>query len=152
LINPMPAVTLLGDEGNYTGCNEMSKGKGKIVSAVIAMIFTTSMLTACGWAGDTGSIKSGSELAVDCKTDEALAAFDKAQQGGGLAKYLAELERVAILRDAGRTAEADKALEAYLAQPEAQSSDPDEIESSIQKTVEKLREERRKKTGSATCP
>jgi len=58
----------------------MSKGKGKIVPAVIAMIFTASVLTACGWAGDTGSIKSGSELAVDCKTDEALAAFDNAAQ------------------------------------------------------------------------
>ena len=47
--------------------------------------------------------------------------------------------------------EAEQALADYRAQPEAADTDPAEIEQSIQKSLDKLREERRKKTGRANC-
>ncbi len=118
-----------------------------------ASVVAAAMLTGgCGSLGDTGSIRSASDLAIDCRTDEALAALDKAEQSGGLSKYLAGLERVGILRDAGRDDQAARALAAYKAQPEVASSDDAEIERSLDKFVADLRDERREKSGSATCP
>lgn len=130
----------------------MSSEIGKIISYAISMMLAATLLTACGMKGDTRSINNATDLAIDCRTDEALAALDQAQQGGGLGKYLSYLERVGILRDAGRMAEADKALEAYLALPEAESSDPDKIEKSVQEFIEKMHKERKERTGSPSCP
>ena len=111
------------------------------------------MLTGgCGLLGDTASIRSASDLAIDCRTDEALAALDKAAKADGLSKYLAGLERVGILRDAGRDEDAARALAAYKAQPEVASSDDAEIERSLDKFVADLRNERRERSGSASCP
>jgi hypothetical protein len=109
------------------------------------------LVCGCGSLGDTGSIREATSLAVDCRTDEALLALDTAEQGGGLGKYLAGLERVGILRDAGRDAEAADALEDYKAQEETRSSSDEEIESSLDEFVAELREKRRDKTGSSVC-
>ena len=44
----------------------------------------TVLLSGCLFkAGDTDSVKEASELAIDCKTKEALAAVDRASQGEG---------------------------------------------------------------------
>jgi hypothetical protein len=102
--------------------------------------------------GDTKSVNRASKLAVECKTDEALAALDTAEAGGGLGTYLAELERVGILRDVGRTAEAEQALQVYMSRPETADSDVQEVEESIEAFIEKLRDKRLDETGSATCP
>ena len=110
------------------------------------------VLGACGSLGDTGAIKEATELAIDCNTDAALRQLDQAEASAGLGFYLAGLERVGILRDAGRTAEAKQALEAYLAKPAADSGSPEELESSIEEFIEELREKRNKRTGSPACP
>lgn len=117
-----------------------------ILAAVCA-----ALLSGCGSLGDTGSIKEAASLAVDCRTDEALRAVDMAEQGGGLGKYIAGLERVGILRDAGRDAEAAAALEMYKAREENRSTSDEEIESSLDDFVAELREKRRDKTGSSVC-
>jgi hypothetical protein len=44
-------------------------------------------------------------LTIDCKTDEALAALNGAEWDNTIAAAIADLQRVVILRDAGRTAE-----------------------------------------------
>jgi hypothetical protein len=116
------------------------------------LIFSLLLLSGCGFLGDTKSINAATDLAIDCSTDEALAALDKAEEGGGLSKYLAALEWVGILRDAGRDGEANEALAAYKALPEAASSSDEEIERSLDEFIEGLREERRERTGSPTCP
>jgi hypothetical protein len=44
----------------------------------------TVLLSGCLFnTGDTDSVKEASELAIDCKTKEALAAVDRASQGEG---------------------------------------------------------------------
>ena len=69
----------------------------------VIMLLIVPLLSACLFEfGDTDSVKEASELAIDCKADEALAAVDRALQGGGLGAGIADLLRVAILRDAGR--------------------------------------------------
>ncbi len=123
--------------------------RGVNTSAIITCIVS---LSGCGMMGDTGSVKSANELAIDCRTEEALAALEKAEQSGGLSKYLAGLERVGILRDAGRDDEAAKALADYKAQPEAATSDDAEIERSLDEFIAELRNQRQAKSGSATCP
>jgi hypothetical protein len=121
------------------------------VASAAAITFIVSV-AGCGAIGETGSIKNANELAIACKTDEALAALDRAEAGGGLGSYLAGLERVGILRDAGRSSEADIALQRYLERPETESTSRSETEQSIDEFVSKLREARREETGQAVCP
>lgn len=122
-----------------------------VCKALIA-ILSAALLASCGAIGDTGSVKEASELAIDCQTDEALEKLNTAEAAGGLSKYLAGLERVGILRDAGRTAEAAEALKAYKSMPETASSDDEEIEKSLKEFVDELRKKRLERTGTATCP
>lgn len=109
-------------------------------------------LAACGWMGDTRSVKDANKLAIECRTDEALAAVEQAEQGGGLSSYLAELQKVVFLRDAGRMAEADAAMAARNARPEVDAENAAEAEDAVAESLAELRKEREKKTGSATCP
>jgi hypothetical protein len=115
-------------------------------------VFVLPALGACGWMGDTGSVKDANKLAIECRTDEALAAVKQAEQGGGLSSYLADLQEVVFLRDAGRMAEADAAMAARNERLEVNAEDAAEAEDAVAESLAALRSEREKETGSATCP
>ena len=118
----------------------------------VIMLLIVSLLSACLFEiGDTDSVKEASELAIDCKTDEALAAVDRASQGGGLGAGIADLLRVAILRDAGRSEEADAAMALRNERWKVDDENAAEAEKSVVKTVSEIRSERQKRTGEITC-
>ena len=119
-------------------------------AAVLAAIGL--LLSACGSFGDTESIKAANEYAVDCQPDKALAALDRAQQGGGLSSYLAELEKIVVLQDAGRTREASAALQSYYTDHGEAGDNHEDTEKSINDSLTQLRDQRLKKTGQKTCP
>ena len=121
------------------------------IKALLA-ILTLTTLSACGMVGDTGSVKDANELAIECRTDEALAAVIKAEEGGGLSSYIADLQKVVILQDAGRMAEAEAAMAERNKRAEASAEDAKEAEDAVAESLAELRAEREKKTGSATCP
>ena len=115
-------------------------------------ILTLPALSACGMVGDTSSVRDANELAIECRTDEALAAVEQAERGGGLGSYIADLQKVVILRDAGRTAEADAAMAERNKRADATAEEAAEAEEAVQESLADLRAEREKETGSATCP
>ena len=121
------------------------------IKALLA-ILTLATLSACGMVGDTGSVKDANELAIECRTDEALAAVVKAEEGGGLSSYIADLQKVVILQDAGRMAEAEAAMAERNKRAEASPEDAKEAEDAVAESLAELRAEREKQTGSATCP
>ena len=98
-----------------------------------------------------GAVGEGMKLAVECKTDEALEVLDKAQKKRGLTGALDILELEAVLRDAGRDEEAD-ALQAKRESTQAGMTEnqKEEAEKAILETVDNIRNERKKQTGSAT--
>lgn len=106
-------------------------------------------LAACGMIGDTDDVRDAYELAIDCRTDQALQAAGRATQGGGLASRLADYQKVAILREAGRTAAADAALRQLDADADAETRT--EAEDAIADNVKGIRDERQKRTGQASC-
>jgi hypothetical protein len=124
----------------------------KTLARLALPVAALSLLAACGTMGDTGSVKKAGDLAVACQTEAALAAADQAMQGGGLGAGLAELERVVILRDAGSVAEANAALAAWNARTGADAQDAAETERAVSESLEELRAEREKQTGSRHCP
>ena len=126
--------------------NRTSRARG-FTLIVVSMAFGSS----CAWVGDTGSVKTATDLAVECKTDEALKALDRAERAGGLGMYLADLERIGILREAGREEEARRALETYRALPETASTSDQELEASISDFISELQKERLERTGKSTC-
>ena len=112
----------------------------------------TVLLSGCLFkVGDTDSVKEASELAIDCKNKEALADDERASQGGGLSASIADLLRVAILRDVNRTEEAEAAMAERSERWQVDAKDVAEAEKSVAKTVEGIRAERQKRTGHLTC-
>ena len=124
----------------------------KISGSSIGLLLAALALSGCGMMGDTSSVRDASELAIECRTDEALAAVQRAEQGGGLSSYIADLQKVVLLRDAGRMAEAEAALAERNKRAEATTEEAAEAEEAVQESLAELRAEREKKTGSATCP
>jgi hypothetical protein len=109
------------------------------------------LLSACVSFGDMSDIKAASELAIDCQTEQALQAADRAAQSGGFAGGFGELLRVAFLRDAGRTAEATAALDARNRRVQATTEEAKETDRAVDQSVANLQAERRKRTGSPHC-
>lgn len=110
------------------------------------------LLSACVGMGDSDAVKRGIELAVVCKTDAALAQLDRAVRGGGISGGIADLERVAVLRDVGRTAEADTAMAERHRRVSASEQNIADAERGVAQAVEDLRRERERKTGRRLCP
>jgi hypothetical protein len=128
----------------------MNKNLQGIHSLIAALALPA--LSACGMMGDTSSVRDANKLAIECRTDEALAAVEHAEQGGGLSSYIADLQKVVILRDAGRMAEAEAAMAARNERADASAENIAEAEEAVEESLAELRAERKKKTGSATCP
>jgi hypothetical protein len=124
-------------------------------SLFIILLFagTASLLTACSVFkfGEIGAVKEANELAIACKIDEALAAVDRAVQGGGLGASIGDLQRVVILRDAGRVAEANAAMVERNERWDADAKNVSEAEEAVAKSLEEMRAERQKRTGRRTC-
>lgn len=113
---------------------------------------SVALLAACGTSGDTRAVKDAYALAIECRTAEALAAADRAARGGGLGAELGDLQRVVILRDAGRIPEANTALAERDRRVHADARAAAEAEQAVNKNVDELRAERQRKTGRRTCP
>jgi hypothetical protein len=87
---------------------------------ILLIAGASTLFTGCGSVGNMSAVKDGAQYAIDCKPDEALRELDKAEADGGLSGYMAQLERIVVLRDAGRTAAAESAMDAYMALPEVE--------------------------------
>lgn len=123
----------------------------RVGNALIAASVIT-LLASCGTMGDTAAVKAPNELATACETDEALVAVDRAERGGGLGANIADLQRVVILRDAGRTSEATAAMAERNARAGADAEAAAEAERAVSRSLEDLRAEREKQTGRRVCP
>lgn len=101
--------------------------------------------------GDVKDVQTADELAIACQTEEALAAVDRAAKGGGLAASIGDLQRVVILRDVGRMEDADAAMAARNRRWDADAENMADAEKAVAESIEKLRDERQKRTGRRTC-
>lgn len=105
----------------------------------------------CVSLGNTDAVNKANELAISCRTDEALALAAQTANGQTLAGGIAELQRVVFLRDAGRIAEADRALQARNQRVNADAAARAETEESVRESLTELRTEREERTDSAVC-
>ena len=124
----------------------------KIAKILIPASILSIALSGCGSIGDTKNIKAASDLAINCQYDAALSALKQAEAGGGLSAYIAELEYIAFLREAGRVTESEQAFADWAEKHEQTGQERQDASDSINQTVTKLREERLEKTGNAACP
>ncbi|MDW4500554.1 hypothetical protein R5H30_21380 [Sulfitobacter sp. D35] len=108
-------------------------------------------LASCASFGNTNAVKEANELAISCRTEEALAASTQASSGETLARELAELQKVVILRDAGRLEEADRALDLRNQRVKADAQTRAETEQAVEQSVADLRAQRTDRTGQPLC-
>jgi len=141
---------------SYDNCrfwsNGMNNSTARLPLTVVLLAASASLLSACGSVGDTGAVKEANELAIACKTNEALAAAGRASHGGGLGANIGDLQRVVILRDAGRTSDAAAAMAERNQRAGADAKAAAEAEQAVAKSLEEMRAERQKRTGRRTCP
>lgn len=110
------------------------------------------VLTACGTIGDTSAVTDANDLAIACETDRALLAVDRAAKSGGLGANIADLQRVVILRDAGRLSEAEAAMADRNARAGADAQAAAEAERAVSESLNEMRSVRQKETGRRVCP
>ena len=110
---------------------------------ILCLLAMVGSLSAC-------AIAEGMKLAVNCQTDKALTAISTSEQGSGVTANIATLEHEAILRDAGRTGEAEAIRAKRESDPNMSEKDKADAEKAVLDTVENLRDEREKQTGSRT--
>ena len=122
------------------------------VGKICATVSIITLLSACGTVGDTRAVREANELAIACKTDDALRAVDRAASGGGLGAGIAALQRVVILRDAGRMSGAAEAMAERNAHAGADAESAAEAERAVSQSLDDLRAERERQTGRRTCP
>ncbi len=119
---------------------------------LIVLAAIGSQLTACSVIyGDIEPVKQAQELAINCKTDEALAELDRVAKDKNIASAMSDLERIVILQDAGRDAEANAALAERNKRWEVDEKNAEETDKAIKEAIANLRAEREKRTGKATC-
>ena len=121
---------------------------------ILFLVGSVSLISACGSVfklGDMDAVREVNELAIDCKTNEALAALDRVDRGEGLGAAIGDLQRVVILRDAGRVAEANAAMAERNERAGVDAKEAAEAEKSVAKSMEQMRAERQKRTGRRTC-
>ena len=114
---------------------------------VLAAAAAAMLLAGCGTGlriGDTGAVREANELAIECRHDEALQAVDQAEQGGGLGAAVAGLQRVVVLRDAGRTGEATAAMDKRNRSLGVDAKNAAEAERAVEESLKELRGEREK--------
>ena len=119
---------------------------------VLGSVFASQVALAGAVVGDVKDAKKGMKQAIKCNYDKALERLDTAIAEGGFAAELAVLEKVVVLLDAGREAEAEKVLAERNENVGASAEDIVEARKSIDETLEGLRAEREQQTGSRTCP
>jgi hypothetical protein len=91
------------------------------------------------------------ELAVACKTNEALLDTDAAERSGGPGSSLAGVERIIILQEAGRPATAAGARDVYIGKLGNDKAKIEELDRNVASGVAKLRAERKARTGKESC-
>ena len=105
-------------------------------------------ITGFSWGGKIGEAM---KLAVHCETDKAVKVITEGE-GDGVLGTMAFLEHEAILRDAGRNQAADMVRKKRESNtPDMTDQDKADAEKAVRDTVENIRKEREKQTGSATC-
>lgn len=97
------------------------------------------------------SIAQGMKYAVQCDADKAIASIVDNEKDPGLMSNLAYLEHEAILREAGRIEEADKIRQKREQIFKLSAQEKAEAEKAITETVDNIRSERLKQTGSRSC-
>ena len=126
----------------------------QLLLADLLLAGSANLLSGCGSglkAGDVDAVNEASEVAIVCKTNEALAAVDRASGGGGLGACISDLQRVVMLRDGGRSAQADAAMAERNKRWGVGARAAAEAEKSVAESVEQMRYERQKRTGRRTC-
>jgi hypothetical protein len=90
-------------------------------------------------------------LALECRTNEALADNEAAGRAGGAAAQLAAVERVIILTEAGRPASAAGARDAIVSRLGDDKAKIADLDRMVAQGTEKLRADRKTRTGKTGC-
>jgi hypothetical protein len=90
-------------------------------------------------------------LALECRTNEALADNEAAGRAGGAATQLAAVERVIILTEAGRPSSAAGARDAIVSKLGDDKAKIADVDRMVAQGSEKLRADRKARTGKAEC-
>jgi hypothetical protein len=128
----------------------MNKGPTFLLPLLLAA--AALLIQGCSTTGQTRTMNELKRLNIECRHDEALAMLDRAIENGDMPTELGAFERVVILRDAGRQADADAAFAQWQEDSGAGQGRANDVKLGIDLSFSELQQERRQKTGSPTCP
>lgn len=115
-----------------------------------AVLFPALLSSCASPKADTSALDEARELTIACDHGAALAAIDRAT-ASGVPPSTAELQRVVILRDAGRTMDAARVLRLRNALPEVTVEDAVHSGTAVEEGLADLRGARSARTGRPYC-
>lgn len=130
------------------------RGLGVAALAALTSACSTPASTPAAGATVPASIPASQrsfELAVACRTNDALADNIAAEQKGGPGAQLALVERIIILTEAGRASTAAGARDVAVARLDKDPAKVAELDRQVAAGVDKIRAERRSRTGKTDC-
>ncbi len=116
------------------------------------LVVAALLLQGCNTTGQTRTMNELKKLKLACQHEEALATLDRALENGDMPVDLGAFERVVILRDAGRPADANAAFAQWQEETGAGQGQANHAKQGIDLSFAELQQERRRQTGSPTCP
>ncbi len=130
----------------------------RLTAAPVALALGPLLLAACTHSAPPSSAPESAgvsaevtELAVACRHDEALAALDQLEAGMGGSTSATELQRVVVLRNAGRTMDAARVLRERNARDDVTVEAAVQSGTAVENELELIRSERAARTGSRSC-
>ena len=126
---------------------------------MLAGVAMAALISGCASHGTKAQVTSANApaaerayyLALECRTNEALADNEAAGRAGGAAAQLAAVERVIILTEAGRPSSAAGARDAIVSKLGDDKAKIADVDRMVAQGSEKLRAERKARTGKAQC-
>ncbi|SDI39670.1 hypothetical protein [Alloyangia pacifica] len=130
----------------------------RLTAAPVALALGPLLLAACTHSAPPVSAPEGAavsaevtEFAVACQHDAALAALDQVEAGMGGSTSATELQRVVLLRNAGRTMDAARVLRERNARDDVTVEAAVQSGTVVENELELIRSERAARTGSRSC-
>lgn len=122
-----------------------------LAAGALSLSLVAGCSTPTGPASTVPAAQRAFELALACKTNEALLDTDAAERSGGPGASLAGIERIIILQEAGRPSTAAGARDVYIGKLGNDKAKIDELDRNVASGVAKLRSERKARTGKESC-
>lgn len=131
--------------------SRLTSGVTGLKGAVLALPILLAACTDPAVVAQPQSFDASTELAIACRHDEALATLTSTEAARGGSTSASELQRVILLRNAGRTMDAASVLRQRNARDDVTADEAVQSGTQVEDALDSIRAQRAARSGSRSC-